>query len=578
MIAPVSDKSIIRLPQKPMPALRGVVEISYFALGREKLGPCLRGLLGIELKGIYLDNTAKIRLLGMTPSLEKRAAGFAIAENIFADLQVELFLTQEQALFLLADKQNVSLLARTFSNPALLSSPQPQLALPEMFDVSDQLRIMTSAVTVGLFKQVMEGYLIVGQNAALLRAELSEPAKAANRLVANLLDAREFAKRLSELTGRRFRVPTNQEILRALKKDSAKFRPSWALTESRPDEDEEIYFRRHLSRAGGLNTCGLNERSTSSSIVLVEDVNADPLSETWLRAMRRQLRGQGISLVDQPAEKAKKFEAGPHKIEILDPNPANLTLLIHNVATRFETGSLGSEPSSSAGTAEISLTARLVENGIELSAPNKGLNTYLVSPDDLENISLSWEILPNRTQTRNGPVGWNYIRDFNFRQIVEALPSEFEPLRLELLKSTDLSWTTLCAALRVAEPGIFRREKFFKAGPYQLRVLNAHPNEFVFVIHNIPARYEEKKDGAPTKVTEKIVYLNIKLKTNKMTIVFSPAESYFSPTTIRLTDLPDGEIPLVWSTSRNQLRCSATLNLRPVILALFKEIESFKDK
>ncbi|MFA6170293.1 MAG: hypothetical protein WCW67_07690 [Candidatus Margulisiibacteriota bacterium] len=119
MVAPKTGNSIIRLPQKAVPAftmrvaLRGVVEISSFAIGKERLGPCLTALCqqqGIELNSIHLDRIAKVRLLGMQPSLETRSAD-GTAGNLFAGLQLQAFLTQDEALYILGDKRNIKPMA-----------------------------------------------------------------------------------------------------------------------------------------------------------------------------------------------------------------------------------------------------------------------------------------------------------------------------------------------------------------------------------------------------------------------------------------------------------------------------------
>ena len=87
-----------------------------------------------------------------------------------------------------------------------------QIEIPEMIRLSDEVSIMKGEVTVGLFKQVMKGYEITGDKAEQLKGHLAKPAKAGAALVfVSLHDAREFAKRLSELTGRKFRVQTEDE-------------------------------------------------------------------------------------------------------------------------------------------------------------------------------------------------------------------------------------------------------------------------------------------------------------------------------------------------------------------------------
>ncbi|MDD5593343.1 MAG: hypothetical protein PHG97_01200 [Candidatus Margulisbacteria bacterium] len=132
MVTPVAFKPIIRLSQRALPALRGVVAISSFAIGKDRLGPCLTKIFktqGIELKDIHLDSIAKIRLLGMQPSLEERAAGNETAESIFSSLELSAFLTRDQELYILGDKGNIKLMAAgsAESTPATTvpTAPQP---------------------------------------------------------------------------------------------------------------------------------------------------------------------------------------------------------------------------------------------------------------------------------------------------------------------------------------------------------------------------------------------------------------------------------------------------------------------
>ena len=87
-----------------------------------------------------------------------------------------------------------------------------QIIIPEMIDINDRVGIMETEGTVGLFKQVMGGYKITGHNSDILQTVLANPAKKSLALTfVSLLDAREFAKRLSALTGRKFRVQEDKE-------------------------------------------------------------------------------------------------------------------------------------------------------------------------------------------------------------------------------------------------------------------------------------------------------------------------------------------------------------------------------
>lgn len=95
--------------------------------------------------------------------------------------------------------------------------------LPALHAVSDKLSIMKTAVTVDLFKLAMGGYKFTGHGADKLKAVLADPARTQTpQNYVSLLDAREFAKRLSALTGRRFRVQTEAEWMASKEKLMAK--------------------------------------------------------------------------------------------------------------------------------------------------------------------------------------------------------------------------------------------------------------------------------------------------------------------------------------------------------------------
>jgi len=87
-------------------------------------------------------------------------------------------------------------------------------SMPKMIPLSPGKEIMKDVATIGLFRQVMNGYEISGVDSMELFESLhvfcgSERAPL-NKV--NLDDARELAKRLSKLTDRKFRVPTEVEI------------------------------------------------------------------------------------------------------------------------------------------------------------------------------------------------------------------------------------------------------------------------------------------------------------------------------------------------------------------------------
>jgi len=114
------------------------------------------------------------------------------------------------------------------------ASGHPHIIVPEMIDVSGKsFRVMEGEVTVGLFRQFVDtGYEITGHDADALRMRLGwAPGTYLDYL--NLTDDRKLAVWLSEQTGRKFRVPTIDEL-------SAAFSPfrnhllgsNWELTET----------------------------------------------------------------------------------------------------------------------------------------------------------------------------------------------------------------------------------------------------------------------------------------------------------------------------------------------------------
>ncbi|MCX5726654.1 MAG: SUMF1/EgtB/PvdO family nonheme iron enzyme [Candidatus Saganbacteria bacterium] len=149
---------------------------------------------------------------------------------------------------------------------------KPQIGLPEMIDLSGELRIMKGEVTIGLFKQVMEGYDIAGHNSDELKALLADPAKAGESLTyVSLLDARDFAKRLSEQTGRKFRLKTNQEwdiaITTVGEKMSGKY---WNWAEAEIESGSGTNLLRHLDGSFRFSNNPGN-RYDNFALRLVED-------------------------------------------------------------------------------------------------------------------------------------------------------------------------------------------------------------------------------------------------------------------------------------------------------------------
>jgi len=145
-----------------------------------------------------------------------------------------------------------------------------QLALPEMITLSPKLSIMRSEITVGLFNQVMQGYVIEGHNANHLKALIADPKAAESTLTyVNLFDAQEFAKRLSEHTARRFRVQTEEEWLRARNQLSGK---NWTWTETPSKFYPDTFVLRRLDDVDRSSSYGPEDRYDSYAVRLVEDL------------------------------------------------------------------------------------------------------------------------------------------------------------------------------------------------------------------------------------------------------------------------------------------------------------------
>lgn len=149
-----------------------------------------------------------------------------------------------------------------------------QIAIPAMIPIfSGRARIMIEEVTVGLFRQVMEKYTIKGHNAEVLQAILADPKKDKEPLTyVSLLDAREFAKRLSKLTNRKFRVQTEKEWLAAGDQLQGS---KWTWTETKYfSDDDNIYILRRRGCGQREGYYPLDSRIYNYAIRLVEDITA----------------------------------------------------------------------------------------------------------------------------------------------------------------------------------------------------------------------------------------------------------------------------------------------------------------
>ena len=140
------------------------------------------------------------------------------------------------------------------------------IEIPEMIDISDKVSIMKGEVTVKLFKQVMGDYTPTGHNADKLIAILDDPSKEGEILTyVSLLDGREVAKRLSALTGRKFRVQKETNFLQAL---AHLLGNNWTWTETKYDENTFVLRYKYCDSRFSNNP---ENRCGSYALRLVED-------------------------------------------------------------------------------------------------------------------------------------------------------------------------------------------------------------------------------------------------------------------------------------------------------------------
>jgi len=143
------------------------------------------------------------------------------------------------------------MLAETMSAQESLRAAAIEALLPEMIEVSDNVRIMKEEVSVGLFKEALRGHVVAGPQAQDLQAILDNPRKKRKVLThISMLDARWLAKQISFLTDRSFRVPTLAEWEQARDQLLGK---NW----------------NHLEVEGGWNLYLLSEGGPPSSLHLI---------------------------------------------------------------------------------------------------------------------------------------------------------------------------------------------------------------------------------------------------------------------------------------------------------------------
>lgn len=144
-----------------------------------------------------------------------------------------------------------------------------QIQFSQMVDIPGMpgKRIMPPEVTVGLFRQAMEGHEFSGHNAKKLIDILANTALAGQPLnYVSKLDGEAFARRLSQQTNRRFRVQTEAEweAARDLLKGNL-----WTWTDTLYSEG--YFVLRHLDSAD-RNSSYPGNRFNDGGLRLVEDI------------------------------------------------------------------------------------------------------------------------------------------------------------------------------------------------------------------------------------------------------------------------------------------------------------------
>jgi len=141
------------------------------------------------------------------------------------------------------------------------------IEIPEMIDIAGMPHkaIMKNELTVGQFKQFVEdtGYEIEGHNAQKLKDLLDGDSSNDALVSVSLLDARAYAEWLSEKTGRRFRVQTDEEWMAARDELSGS---KWTWIEAKYG-DETFVLRMGNNRTGNAP----ESRSNAVAVRLVED-------------------------------------------------------------------------------------------------------------------------------------------------------------------------------------------------------------------------------------------------------------------------------------------------------------------
>ncbi len=160
-----------------------------------------------------------------------------------------------------ADINKISILTRkvvlgTRSVFKGMAYSRPLSLAPEMIDVPGRpYRIMRDEITVGLFRKFVKntGYEIKGFNADELVSAIGKWWETDKIAHLSLVDGRAFAKWLSEKTGRKFRIPTEEELLtakRMVKDQLSGKKWEWTETEHEKENMFVISSIRNLLRYG----------------------------------------------------------------------------------------------------------------------------------------------------------------------------------------------------------------------------------------------------------------------------------------------------------------------------------------
>jgi formylglycine-generating enzyme required for sulfatase activity len=161
--------------------------------GKQTLSPIILEQLkkqGKEIEEILLDIPAKVRLMSMSPSLKERVEGGEKIDEILTGqpLELSLFLTKDNKLYILRDKQNISTLQNQSGLKILREGKNENILVP--LNVYDRIIFAPEEVLewskrgemppIGAMVKIPGGEFIAG--AALPAADRPENEKPAHRV------------------------------------------------------------------------------------------------------------------------------------------------------------------------------------------------------------------------------------------------------------------------------------------------------------------------------------------------------------------------------------------------------------